>query len=173
METIKEIQCKQLVTNRLTGEILESIPPNSKRGEYRIQQCFADVPSQADQSQRDENNISLLVKKYKPDELAQYLALKNQSRTPIEDHDFSEEPNLQEAMNSAYQIKEQFASLPEEIQFKFRGNPVEFLKFCANPQNLKQLEQWGLATISILKKEEPINASNANEAPSKEEQKKS
>lgn len=145
MEKIKIIEPKTIIINRVTGELVDEIPPGSKPGLYRIQQDFTNVPSQADQSQRDENNISLLVKKYKPDELAMYLAAKNQQRPEINDHDFSQEPDLQGAMNIALRIRQEFESLPEMIQNLFKGKPSEFLKFAENPKNLPQLVEWGLA----------------------------
>lgn len=142
---MKQIEAKKIIIDRKTGEVLSELPKNAERGRYRIQMDFTDVPSQADQSQRDENNISLLVKKYKPDELAVYLAAKQANRPVIENHDFSQEPELMESMNIALRIRQEFESLPEMIQNMFKGKPSEFLKFCENPKNLPQLVQWGLA----------------------------
>lgn len=140
MENLKEIEATEIVSER------NDHSPNHP-GFLRIQRDWSDVPSMADQSQRDENNINVLMEKYKPDELAQYLAQRNINRMEITDHDFSQEPNLQNAMNSAYEIKELFNSLDEEIKYRFRGKPAEFLKFCSNPQNQAQLEKWGLHNL--------------------------
>ncbi|WNK14268.1 MAG: internal scaffolding protein [Microvirus sp.] len=170
MENIKHIEAKTIIINRLTGEMVDDIPQGADPRNFRIQQDFSDVPSQVDQSQRDENNISVLVKKYAPDELAAYLAAKHGHKQEIMNHDFSQEPDLQESMNIVYRIRSEFEALPDQLQYLFKGKPAEFLKFCENPQNLPQLEAWGLAKkaeqlkndIKANSNEQSDNASNAN-----------
>lgn len=168
-EQIKHIEAKTIIVNRFTGEVVPHIPPDAKPGEYRIQQDFSEVPSLADQSQRDENNVALMVQKYAPDELAQYLALKNANRQPIENHDFSEEPELMYAMNSAIAIQQQFDELPKTLRDFFHNKPAEFLKFCENPKNRAQVEAWGLAKKSP-EMIEALNAIKRDEAESKRKQ---
>lgn len=170
-EPINPVLSKTIIMNRLTGELVDKIPEGAKPGEYREQQCFADCPSQADQSQRDENNINVLMKKYKPDELAAYLAAKNLQRPEIINHDFSEEPELMQAMNVAKKIEDQFNELPESIRVMFKGKPAEFLKYCENPKNRKQLETWGLAA-KTKETIEALNAIQRDEADKKQKEKK-
>jgi len=167
-EQVKHIEAKTIIINRFSGEIVDSVPEGSKPGEYRIQQDFSDVPSHADQSQIHENNIAMMVEKYKPDELAAYLAAKNLNRQPIEDHDFSQEPELMHAMNSAYQIQKQFDELPDTLKNFFK-KPAKFLEFCENPKNRAQVEKWGLAKKSpeLI---EALNAIQPDEADKKQQQ---
>lgn len=167
-ETIKP---KIIFVHRLTGEQYESIDEveQVERIYIREQQDYTDVPSQVDQSQIHENNITELMKKYKPDELAAVLAARNTNRQPIENHDFSQEPNLQESMNAVYSIRKEFEELPKTLQQYFNHKPQEFLKFCENPQNRAQLEKWGLAqkTPATI---EALNAIKRNEAENKKQQ---
>lgn len=160
---------KTVIMNRFTGEVVDSIPEGSKPGEYRVQQDFTDVPSHTDQSQIYENNVSKLVEKYAPDELAQYLAAKNQNRPVILDHDFSQEPELMYAMNSAVQIQREFDNLPQLLKDFFHNKPAEFLKFCENPKNRAQVEAWGLAQKSP-ETIEALNAIQRDEAAKKQQQ---
>lgn len=161
-KSVQQIDKKIIILDRHTGEIVEAIPPGgtAELGRYRIMEDYSDVPSQTDQSQRDENNIALLVQKYKPDELAHLLAAKYGHKQEINNYDFSQEPDHQEAMNIVYRIREEFNSLPEQIKYLFKGKPSEFLKFADNPQNLKQLVEWGLAE-KIEKIKQELNPSNA------------
>lgn len=165
MDQIQEIEPKTLITNRFTGEIVDQIPSDAKPGEYRIQRDWTEVPSHTDQSQRDENNINVLMEKYKPDELAQYLAQKNGHRPEINNHDFSEEPTLQNAMNSAYEINKIFESMPEQIQKYFDRKPAQFLEFCENPQNIPQLKEWGLYNLKELQPDSKREIQNRDEVP--------
>lgn len=157
---IKSVEAKKIIINRFTGELVDSIPEGSKPGEYREQLDFSDCPSQTDQSQIHENNITKLMEKYAPDELAAYLAAKNHQRPEINNHDFAEEPELMYAMNTAYQIQSEFDKLPNHIKLLFRGKPAEFLKFCENPKNKKQLLAWGIAKEA----DQALNAIKRDEA---------
>lgn len=173
-EQVKHVEYKTIIMNRFTGEIVDKIPEGSKPGEYRVQQDYSDVPSHTDQTQIDENNITKLMEKYKPDELAAYLSAKNANRQLIQDHDFSQEPDLMGAMNAAYQIQSEFDKLPEVIKLLFKGKPAEFLKFCENPKNRPQLEAWGIAKKAeeiVKKQEDPKKPEVSSEQP-KEDAKK-
>lgn len=114
-------------------------------GSVRIQQDFSHCPSMAEQHTAHLTNINYLIKKYKPDELAAYIAARNQHRREILGHDFSKELNLQEAQNVVYQSRQAFEALPEEIRRNFR-NHVEFIKFIDNPANVDKMIQLGILT---------------------------
>lgn len=144
---LSDLEAIELITIRSDGSI-------------RIQQDFTHCPSMTDQSQKDTNDINVLMKKYKPDELAMFLASKGQNKQEIIGHDFSQEPNLQEANNVVYRIKQEFNELDPMLQARFQYKPAEFLKFAENPQNIPQLQAWG-----IYKKATPIPAPAPAPAP--------
>lgn len=128
--------------------IKETIRPNGTR---RIQQDFSNCPTLAEQHTAHLTDINYLIKRYKPDELAMYLEVRSQHRKEILGHDFSQEPNLQEANNIIYKSKQEFNDLPDKIKSKF-GNHLEFLKFVDNPANAEKLIELGILTRQKLDK---------------------
>lgn len=144
--------------NKETGEIMEPIgklneviPVITKRknGSLRIQQDFSYCPSMAEQHTAHLSDINYLIERYKPDELAAYMAARNQYRREILGHDFSVEPSLQEAKNIIYKSRQEFDSLSDEIKSQFK-NHVEFLKFIDNPANAEKMLKLGILTKTQL-----------------------
>lgn len=114
-------------------------------GTLRIQQDFSHCPTLTEQHTAHLTDLNYLIAKYKPDELAAYIAARNQHRIEILGHDFSQELNLQEASNVVYRSRKAFEELPEEIKSHFR-NHVEFIKFIDNPKNVEKMIEMGLLT---------------------------
>lgn len=144
--------------DKKTGEVFEGklnqvveVVTIRKNGTLRIQQDFQYCPTMAEQHTAHLTDINYLMEKHRPDELAAYIAARNQYRREIVGHDFSKEPSLQEANNVLYQSKQAFKELPEEVQLQFK-NHLEFLKFVDNPNNAEKLVQMGLATRVQLDK---------------------
>lgn len=127
------------------GKLNEVIIIETKRpdGTVRIQQDFTNCPSLAEQHTAHLTNINYLMEKYQPDELARYLAERNSYRREILGHDFSQEPNLQEAKNIILRSKQEFEELPDEIRQSF-SNHIEFLKFIDNPANAEKMLKLGI-----------------------------
>lgn len=122
--------------------IKETIRPN---GTIRLQQDFSNCPTRAEQHTAHLTDINYLIQRYKPDELAAYIAAKSKSKQEIIGHDFSKEPDLQGAKNIIYKSKQQFEALDPKIRDSFK-NHVEFLKFIDNPANAEKMVQLGLLT---------------------------
>lgn len=149
---------KNEIVDMQTGEILSpklnevithvSIRPN---GSKRIQQDFSNCPTMAEQHTAHLTNINYLIERYKPDELAAYLAARNQHRQEIRGHDFAAEPSMQDAKNVIYQSKQEFEKLPEETKSHFR-NHLEFLKFIDNPANAEKMIKLGILTPRQIEK---------------------
>lgn len=114
-------------------------------GTVREQQDFEFCPSMAEQHTAHLTNINYLIEKYKPDELAAYIAARSVHRQEIIGHDFSKEPDLQEAKNAVYRSRQEFENLDPEVRSQF-PNHLEFLKFVDNPANAEKLIKLGLAT---------------------------
>lgn len=123
-----------------------TIRPN---GTLRIQQDFSNCPSLAEQHTAHLTDINYLIERYKPDELAAYIAVRNQYRAEIIGHNFSNEPSLQDAKNVVYQSRQCFDSLSDELKGQFK-NHVEFLKFLDNPNNANKLIKFGVITRDEL-----------------------
>lgn len=114
-------------------------------GTVRIQQDFTNCPTLAEQHTAHLSDLNYLIQKYKPDELAAYIAARSQYRQEILGHDFSQELSLQDAGNLIHASKNEFEKLPHEIRTQFR-NHLEFIKFIDNPANADRLVEMGLMT---------------------------
>lgn len=140
----------------------ETMRPN---GTLRIQQDFSNCPSLAEQHTAHLSNINWLIEKYKPDELAAYIAARSQYRQEILGHDFSQEASLQDAKNYVYASKQAFEELPEKIRIQFK-NHVEFLKFIDNPANAEKMTKMGILTQKQIE-----DLQNLEKVPKSEQQK--
>lgn len=60
--------------------------------------------------------------------------------------DLTQSPeSLLEAMNTMRDAETAFMSLPAEVRKEFQNDPMEFVSFAADPENLDQLREWKLA----------------------------
>lgn len=125
--------------------IIETTRPN---GTLRIQYNYEDCPSMTEQHTSHSTDLNWLMEKYKPDELTAYIAARTQHRVEVLGHDFSMEPNLQEAKNIILDMEKAFDDLPDEIRKHFK-NHIDFMKFIDNPRNQDRMIELG-----ILKKKE-------------------
>lgn len=138
-EALKDLnRVKKIVTER----------PN---GTLRIQQSFENCPSKTEQHGWKDSDINYLMERYKPDELAMYIAARNSHRHEIIGHDFSKEPSLQEARGVIGLMKKAFDSLPEEIKKNFKDH-LEFVKFIDNPDNREKMIKMGIMQEQEIKK---------------------
>lgn len=150
-----EIPCGEL--NRVI-----QIEKRRENGSLEISWDYSNCPTMTEQHTGHLSDLNYLIAKYKPDELAQYVAARSQYRQEILNHDFSAEPNRQQAMNALYQMKKNFDSLPEEVRITFK-NHVEFLKFIDNPANAEKMVKLGLLTKKEIEKVTKIETNNLNE----------
>lgn len=135
---------EQPISEGKLNEVI-TIVSTRKNKTVRIQQDFQYCPSLAEQHSAHLTDLNYLISKYKPDELAAYLAARESYRQEILGHDFSQEPSMQDAMNVVYQSKQAFEALSDEIKNNFK-NHVEFLKFIDNPANAEKMLNLGLMT---------------------------
>lgn len=150
------------------GKLNEVIIREVRRpnGSLRVSLDFSNCPSLAEQHTAHLSDINYLMKKYRPDELAMYLAARNAHRQEILGHDFSAEPSLQDSKNVVYACKKIFNELPEEVQVQFK-NPLEFFKFIDNPANQEKMIRLGLikakdvSALNSTKEEPGVQATQA------------
>lgn len=128
--------------------VVKIIETRRKDGSLRYQQDFSNCPTMAEQHTAHLTNLNWLISKFKPDELAAYMAAREQYRQEIIGHDFAAEPDLQESKNIVLNLRKNFEELPDDLRLQFK-NAVEFYKFIDNPANQEKLIKLG-----ILKKEE-------------------
>lgn len=129
------------------GKLHEVIHVEYQRadGSLFVGQDFQNCPTLAEQHSANETDLNYLIARYRPDELAAYIAAKSQHKQEIVGHDFSIEPDLQTGMNITYRLKKAYQGLSDEIKSQFR-NHVEFLKFIDNPANQEKMIKLGLMT---------------------------
>lgn len=113
-------------------------------GRIRIQKDYSQCISKTEQHNKDTNDLNVLIKKFKPDQLASYMMARNQKRREITGHDFSQEPDLQSAKNEMYLIQKEFDALPMALKVEFQ-TPLNFIKFKDNPKNAEVLKQLGIS----------------------------
>ena len=135
--------------------IKETVRPN---GSLRLQFDYTYCTSCTDVSSAHLTDLNYLIEKYRPDELAQYIAARSQYRAEILGHDFSQEPNLQDAKNLIYKSRQEFESLPQDIRNHFKSH-LDFLKFMENPQNKEKAIRIGLLSPEQIEKIEISKAS--------------
>lgn len=150
--------------------VVETRRPN---GTIRRQLDFSNCPTMTEQHTGHLTDLNYLIKKFKPDELAQYISARSQHRVEVLGHDFSEEPSPQEARNVIYQSKKAFSELPEEIRTQF-PNHLEFMKFIDNPANAEKMIKLGIlkpAEIKKLQGAEPDPVAPNKQTPTTQEEK--
>lgn len=129
------------------GVLNEVIVTQSRRpnGTLRETLDFDFCPSMAEQHTGHLTDINYLMERYKPDELAAYIAARAQYKQEIIGHDFAQEPDMQGAKNIIYESRQAFENLPEDIRNNFKSH-LEFLKFIDNPQNVEKMVKMGILT---------------------------
>lgn len=75
--------------------------------------------------------------------------------------DLTSTPNLQTAMNTMIEAEKSFMTLPAKVRKEFDNNPVKFVEFATNPENLPKLREWGLAAPEKAP-EQPIKVEVTN-----------
>jgi len=147
------------IIDPITGELFNDKPAFNERvtvvtqrrdGTRRIQHFFDNCPTLTEQHTAHLSDLNYLMDKYQPDELANYIAARNQYRQEILNHDFSAEPSLQDSMNVVYKSKQNFENLSPDIKKNFR-NHVEFLKFIDNPDNKQKMISMGILKPDEIK----------------------
>lgn len=160
-ETINK-ETGEVSTGKL-NEVIKHVHYRSN-GSVRIQQDFSNCPSMAEQHTAHLTNLNWLIDRFKPDELAAYIAARNDYRREIVGHDFSQEPSMQDAKNVVYQSRKAFDDLPDDVKNNFK-NHVEFLKFIDNPANAEKMIKLGILTpktIETIKIPETVAVTDAN-----------
>jgi len=90
------------------------------------------------QSFKDECDINFILKKYRQSGQLPYL----RENGVYADHTATD---LFESMQIVASAKTMFEELPSNIRNKFENDPVQFLEFTENPENMEEMVNLGLA----------------------------
>lgn len=118
----------------------------SKRVQYK-----SNKPSRTKKSFQAETDINNIMKRYEKTGQLPDLIKKNPQYG-----DFSNPIDYQESLNTVIKAEQQFSMLNAALRNKFNNDPVQFLEYCANPENQKEMVKLGLAVRRPGKKSEDV-----------------
>lgn len=96
-------------------------------------------PSKTVQSERDETDINLIVKRF-----GVTGQLPQGKRMPTYG-DFDQVSDYRTAHEMVVMAEDAFNSIDAKIRLRFNNNPQEYMDFCLDPKNLPELREMGLA----------------------------
>lgn len=96
-------------------------------------------PSLARQEFKDEADINFLLEKYG------VLGITPSDVPVVTDVDFSEAPDFMTCMNLQRKAVESFESMPAKVRSRFGNDPVQFVEFCSDAENVDEMVKLGLA----------------------------
>lgn len=135
-----------------------------ENGTVAVEIDYQYCPSLTEQHTAHLTDINYLMETYQPDEVANYILARSQYRREIQNHDFSVEPSLQESMNIAYKLSQDFEQLPDIVKHRFR-TPLDYIKFIDNPKNAELMLAMGLLTPQqIQQTQNPTTENNVAQA---------
>lgn len=111
--------------------------------------------SLAVQSQRDEADINVLVKRFGVTGM-----LPQRVRPPIE-ADFVDIMDYRSALDAVRAADDAFMKLPPDVRVRFGGDPGQFVEFCMNPKNLDEMRKMGLAIPGETVENPPVGVAVA------------
>lgn len=98
-------------------------------------------PSLTRQEFAEECDINVIMSRYENGSLAPF----NAPREPMY-LDLTVMPrDLMSALDVMTQAENAFMSLPALVRREFENDPVQFVAFASDPDNLSQMQTWGLA----------------------------
>lgn len=98
-------------------------------------------PSLTRQEYADECDINKLMAQYEKTGLLPG----NMNLNPPRYLDVSDVPDLPTALNMLNEATSAFMSLPATVRRDFDNDPVKFIQFAENPENLPKMREWKLA----------------------------
>lgn len=124
-----------------------------ERDEYSEESAlFCKDPSLAVQSEGPTSDINYIVKQFG---LTGELPMNR--RIPLDPDVFHDAIDYRECLDIVNQAEASFGSLPADIRNKFDNDPIRFVEFALDEDNLPQLREWGLA--------KPVEASPVPQPP--------
>lgn len=78
--------------------------------------------------------------------------------------DYSDAPDLVTALNMLRDADDQFMQLPAKVRREFDNDPVKFVEFASNEENIDKMREWGLAPPEVVP-EPPMRVEVVNPPP--------
>lgn len=109
------------------------------------------------QSFKEECDINTLVRRFG------ITGLMPQNMVPPTFQMFEDVFDFHSAMNAIAEARESFDALPAETRYKFQNDPQKFVEFCADPKNVDEMVEMGLAIARPVADNTPAPSSEAKE----------
>ena len=100
----------------------------------------SNLPSLTRQEFADECNINILMEKYEKTGIISHVNPRNPQYL-----DLSDVPDLMTAHQIIQTATTEFMALPAKVRCDFDNDPMAFVKFAENPDNIGKMREWGLA----------------------------
>lgn len=123
-----------------TGEIYSSAYAEIDRANPAIYVDCSVEPSLTRQEFADDCDINTLMAKYETTGVINHF-----NRATPQYLDLSETPDLQTSLAILQDAKIAFSQLPATVRRDFDNDPVKFVAFATDPDNLEKMREWGLA----------------------------
>lgn len=101
-------------------------------------------PSLTVQSQRDDADINVIMKRFGITGMVPAVAL------PPEFGDFSMDLDYRQIMDLQVAAERSFMSLHADVRSRFGNDPVKFVEFALDKENLPELRRLGLAPDAVV-----------------------
>jgi len=102
---------------------------------------FGDEPSRTRQEFAKECDINVLMAGYEKTGVISHINQRQPMYVDLSDGPY----DLQTAMNVLMEAENSFMSLPAVVRREFDNDPMKFVEFAQNPDNVGKLREWGLA----------------------------
>lgn len=116
-------------------------------------------PSMTKQEFKDETDINILMARYEKDGIPPGLTTASPSYI-----DCTDIPDLRTALDIFIDAEKAFMSLSAQVRKEFDNDPLKFVDFADNKDNLPKMREWGLAPPEP-EPEAPMRVEVVNQAP--------
>lgn len=110
------------------------------RERFRVAISFDPLENRTKQSFKDECDINKIMSKWRRTGVLEHMAA-----APPVYGDFDNYMEYQDAQNRLISADAAFAALPSHIRKRMDNDPAKFLEFMADPENLEEAQELGLA----------------------------
>lgn len=102
------------------------------------------------QSEKDNCDINTIVKRFGVTGI-----VPGRSAEPLPNGTYAESFDLQSAMNVVRQAQESFDALPARVRERFHNDPVEYVDFLKDKDNLEEARKLGMVKPEVKPPEPP------------------
>ncbi|QCQ84961.1 internal scaffolding protein [Blackfly microvirus SF02] len=96
----------------------------------------------------DECDINILMAQYEKTGVINHF-----NRTPPQYLDLVDTPDLQGALTILHEAETAFMTLSAAVRREFDNDPVKFVAFASEAENLPRMREWGLAAPEMATRE--------------------